>query len=89
MRNGSVNCWGTGFLGTGGARSDRQPRRYLAKFRSRTNRCSIELGRFHNCAILDDDSVKCWGKDNYAQMGNGAGANNAITPSSVSFASGA
>ena len=88
MRNGSVNCWGTGFLGTGGAGQTANPGAIWPNLGAGRTAVQIELGRFHNCAILDDASVKCWGKDNYAQMGNGAGANNALTPSSVSFASG-
>ena len=88
MRNGSVNCWGEGFLGTGGAGQTANPGAIWPNLGTGRTAVQLELGRYHNCAILDDDSVKCWGKDDYGQMGNGAGQNNAITPSSVSFASG-
>ena len=33
---------------------------------------SIASFRQHNCAILDDDSVKCWGRNSYGQLGLGS-----------------
>ena len=30
-------------------------------------------GGYHTCAILDNGDMKCWGRDNYGQLGNGAG----------------
>ena len=32
---------------------------------------AISAGRSHVCAILDDDSVKCWGQNNFGQLGQG------------------
>ncbi len=37
---------------------------------------SVAVGREHTCAILNDDTVKCWGRNNRGQSGGGtAGAN--------------
>jgi alpha-tubulin suppressor-like RCC1 family protein len=30
---------------------------------------SIAVGRIHTCAILDDDTVKCWGNGDFVQLG--------------------
>ena len=30
---------------------------------------AIAAGQYHSCAILDNDSVKCWGRNNYGQLG--------------------
>ncbi|HEY5960854.1 MAG TPA: SpvB/TcaC N-terminal domain-containing protein, partial [Polyangiaceae bacterium] len=32
---------------------------------------SIALGRNHTCALLDNDQVKCWGSNEYGQLGVG------------------
>ena len=31
----------------------------------------IGAGAGHTCAVLDDDSVKCWGRNDYGQLGLG------------------
>jgi hypothetical protein len=88
MENGSLTCWGTGFLGTGGAGQSADPGIIWPNLGSGRTAVHVELGRKHNCALLDNDAVKCWGDDQYGQMGNGGGQTNKNTPTSVSFTSG-
>ncbi|MDA9829639.1 putative Ig domain-containing protein, partial [Candidatus Poseidoniaceae archaeon] len=88
MENGNVTCWGTGFLGTGGSGQTANPGVIWPNLGSGRTAVHVELGRRHNCALLDDDSVKCWGDDSYGQMANGATTSNKNTPTSISFASG-
>jgi ELWxxDGT repeat protein len=88
MVNGNVTCWGTGFLGTGGSGQTANPGVIWPNLGSGRTAVHVELGRKHNCALLDNDAVKCWGDDSYGQMGNGASTSNENTPTSVSFASG-
>ena len=35
---------------------------------------SVSLGGQHSCAILDDGSVKCWGRTIYGQTGHSMGS---------------
>ncbi|BDG01729.1 Ig-like domain-containing protein [Anaeromyxobacter oryzae] len=35
---------------------------------------AIDCGRAHTCALLADGSIRCWGKDDQGQLGNGAQA---------------
>lgn len=77
---GQVKCWGDhayGQLGLGdvdrhGDEADEMgfflPVVDLGEGRTATRLAS---GQDHNCAILDDDSVKCWGRNHRGQLGLG------------------
>ncbi len=39
---------------------------------------SVAAGGAHTCAILNDDTVKCWGNNSNGQIGGGPGASNTI-----------
>jgi hypothetical protein len=80
LDNASVKCWGynsTGQLGYGhnnnlGDGSDEMgdnlPVVDLGTGRTAT---AINTGWYHTCAILDNASVKCWGKGSNGQLGYG------------------
>ena len=75
-----VKCWGSnvsGQLGQGdtadrgdgpGELGDNLAAIDLGTGRTAT---AIASGGYHNCAILDDASVKCWGYDNFGELGLG------------------
>ena len=73
LENGSVTCWGTAWLGTGGESQSANAGVIWPNLGSGRTAVQIEMGRKHRCVLLDDDSVKCWGDDQYGQLGNGAG----------------
>ena len=80
--HGAVKCWGVntyGQLGIVGDTTDRDTptditalgndassNPYTAK--------SLAVGNEHVCAILNDDKVKCWGRNNFGQIGGGSGS---------------
>lgn len=80
----SVKCWGnnsSGELGLGDTANrgqladdmgDLLPRVELGTGRKAK---MISAGFFHTCAVLDDDSVKCWGNNAYGQLGIGTTTN--------------
>ena len=39
----------------------------------------------HTCAILDNGDLKCWGLDNYGQLGDGGSNTNTNAPSSTAI----
>ena len=84
-KTGSVKCWGMndkGQLGQGnsnesgkgaigdasGEMGDQLPEVDLGTDRRAR---FITAGSHHVCAILDDNSVKCWGKNDVGQLGQG------------------
>jgi alpha-tubulin suppressor-like RCC1 family protein len=82
MNDHSINCWGQNTLGetTGdGAATDNAP---VAAVMGLSNVKQVATGEGHSCALLEDDSVRCWGDDNYAQAtghGNGTGVPAAVS----------
>lgn len=81
LDNGSVKCWGANDFGQLGL-GDSSPRGSkpsdmgdaLPAVNLGTGRTAkaIGAGLKHVCALLDDDSVKCWGDNWYFQLGLGA-----------------
>jgi alpha-tubulin suppressor-like RCC1 family protein len=81
LDNASVKCWGengNGQLGLGpsisnrgdgsGEMGDNLTAINLGSGRTAT---SITTGTGYTCVLLDDDSVKCWGRADYGQLGAG------------------
>ena len=80
LDNASVKCWGRGSAGQLGQGNnnnlgdganemgDNIPSIDLGTGRTAT---AISTGGFQTCALLDNASVKCWGYNNYGQLGQG------------------
>jgi len=84
LDNGSVKCWGRnthGVLGIGqgliggttrgdgqGEMGDNLP---VVDLGSGLSAKHISASRHHTCAVMDDDSVKCWGYNDQGQLGLG------------------
>jgi alpha-tubulin suppressor-like RCC1 family protein len=77
LDNGSVKCWGlnnygqlgidnTTTMGDGSGEMALLPSIDLGTGRTAA---AIAVGQYHSCALLDNASVKCWGKNNYGQLG--------------------
>ena len=72
MNDGSVQCWGRnaeGQLGDGTTADSLNP----LVVQGITNALSVDTGagRTHQCALLMDGSVKCWGGNYYGTIGDG------------------
>ena len=80
LDTGNVKCWGQGALGqlgTGssvvlgdgpGEMGDNLPTVALGTGRTAT---SLAVGDLHTCAVLDNSTVKCWGFNDFGQLGYG------------------
>ena len=93
LDDGSVKCWGDdnfGQLGNGGSNVDlSSPPSSAINLGSGRTAKAITGGEYHFCAILDDDSIKCWGDGTDGKLGTGStAAKNTPAATSGSFASG-
>ncbi len=82
LHGGVVKCWGaneSGELGNGGMTNVSTPQA-VAWLSSGV--MAIALGRYHTCALMSRGAVKCWGYNQWGQLGNG-GMTDASTPQDV------
>jgi alpha-tubulin suppressor-like RCC1 family protein len=83
LDDGTVKCWGLGTygrLGQGsnasigtvpGQMGDALPAVALGTGRTAT---AISVGEIHTCAVLDNGTVKCWGRGGEGRLGSGSTA---------------
>jgi cysteine-rich repeat protein len=80
MQDSTVRCWGKngyGQLGLGHTQSigdDEIPSVSVATVQLGVAATTIAAGGNVTCALLDGGSVRCWGRNNYGQLGSGAHA---------------
>ncbi|MFY9487655.1 MAG: hypothetical protein WAP35_03020 [Solirubrobacterales bacterium] len=80
--NGTVRCWGAnsyGQLGNGTAVGSTRPVSVVGLPAAVD---SITTGAYHTCAVLVDKTLRCWGRNDKGQLGNGT-RDNANQPSSL------
>jgi len=82
--DGSVACWGrnsSGQLG-GGASVPLEEIGPRVEVKGLGKVAKLALGGEHTCALLEDGTVQCWGKDDEGQLGDG-GSKIALDPQTV------
>ena len=92
LSDGTVRCWGRnvhGQLGIGTTINTNTPTTVNTLGAGRTA-ISLALAWDSTCALLDDGSVKCWGKREHGQLGDGLSTGETSSPPSspVSFGAG-
>ena len=77
LDDGSVSCWGAGNGGRlgDGTNSDRNTTTQTSSLGAGRTAVAITAGESHTCAILDDGSVSCWGRNWDGQLGDGTTTN--------------
>ncbi|MEZ4428356.1 MAG: hypothetical protein R3A51_11785 [Nannocystaceae bacterium] len=76
LGTGDVRCWGAGSDGQLGQVSlqnlgDDETPVEVPPIALGAPAVMITAGEFHNCALLDDGSVRCWGQNDRGQLGYG------------------
>lgn len=67
----SVKCWGSNYKGQlGDGTTDQRFTPVSVGLGVGRTAKAITLGQTFTCAILDDNSIKCWGSNEFGQLGN-------------------
>ncbi|NDG47367.1 MAG: RCC1 repeat-containing protein, partial [Flavobacteriia bacterium] len=89
LDNGDLKCWGydsNGQLGDGGSNTaTNAPSSTAINLGSGRTAVAVSAGYEHTCAILDNGDLKCWGLDNYGQLGDGGSNTNTNAPPSTAI----
>ncbi len=93
LTKGTVRCWGAGNngrLGDGESVSRSNPVKVLSAGTAAENHVEltgamgVALGAEHTCALLTDETVRCWGLRRFGRLGDGTGGEqNALNPATV------
>ncbi|MEK9696341.1 MAG: putative Ig domain-containing protein, partial [Candidatus Poseidoniales archaeon] len=78
LYDGDMKCWGLGSwgnLGQGNTTSLSVPSS-VSIIPSARSVVQIAVGGFHACALLDNNSLMCWGDNDYSQLGDGTTTDN-------------
>lgn len=72
LSGGAVKCWGANGNGqlADGTKTDRHSAVPVAGLPSGIR--TLAAGGAHTCALYGDGAVRCWGDDQYGQLGDGA-----------------
>ena len=75
--DGSVQCWGRNNLGQLGndGTNELSMNPVEVDLDDERSAISISSGRHHTCAVLDDNSVVCWGDNEYGELGAATASN--------------
>jgi alpha-tubulin suppressor-like RCC1 family protein len=73
--DGTVYCWGDNLSGQLGVGVVDKHRPMPQKVMGLSGVTQLIAGGFHNCAVLSDGSMECWGAGAFGQLGNGLNVN--------------
>ena len=84
LSDSSVKCWGYNGSGQVGTGNTTTPQSTPVAVTGITTATAVSAGGSHTCALLADSTIKCWGYNNYGQIGNGNSTTPQLTPVAVS-----
>jgi len=83
LADGTARCWGTNFVGQLGDGTVGGGSAVPKAVQGLSAAIALAVGGYHNCALLADHTVQCWGRNQDGQLGNGNNTTDAGTPQTV------
>ena len=83
LEDKSVKCWGRNLDGELGDGTNENPRKIPVNVYGVSNAVAVDTGNRHSCALLDNQSIACWGRNDNGQLGDGT-TNSSYVPVVVS-----
>ncbi len=80
---GGVKCWGANHWGQVGDGTDDQKLTPMDVVGLGSGVAAISAGAEHTCALMATGGVKCWGANDYGQLGDGMMTRSQLTPVDV------
>jgi alpha-tubulin suppressor-like RCC1 family protein len=83
LSGGAVRCWGNGEfgkLGDGDVTNHTTP---VQTASLAAGAAAVDAGSFSTCALLSGGAVRCWGRNDQGQVGDGATGSSRLTPVAV------
>jgi len=74
LQSGSIKCWGRNNYGQTGNGNVITPQATPVTVIGITTAVNVASGQSHTCALLNNGTIQCWGRNDYGQFGNGATA---------------
>ncbi len=85
LEDGSVQCWGYNHYGQLGNDSTTNSPVPVSVVNLGGRAIAIASGGFHTCALLEDGSVRCWGRNRDGQLGDGSTTDSPVPVSVVNL----
>lgn len=81
-KDGQVVCWGRNdYSQLGDGTTDKQRTNPAPVLGDMTYAVRLSAGEFNSCATFTGGQVRCWGRNNFGQLGNGNTTPGALVPS--------
>ncbi len=72
LSNGTIQCWGYNRSYQLGGGNHYYSYSTPVSVTDITNATQVTAGRYFTCALLSDKTIRCWGANEYGQLGNGS-----------------